>query len=166
MVSKMVYCTVDSPVGRLLIVGDFSGLRLIRFPNRLRPGEPEAHWEENPKPLREAVSQLNAYFDGTRRSFDLTLAPEGTLFQLTVWEALSRIPYGETISYGQLADTIGKPGAARAVGGAVGKNPLPIVLPCHRVIGADGSLTGFGGGLDRKTALLSMEKRWVNRGSV
>ncbi|MDZ7696095.1 MAG: methylated-DNA--[protein]-cysteine S-methyltransferase [Deltaproteobacteria bacterium] len=160
MSNKIAYTEWDSPVGRLLIAGDFSGLRLIRFPNRLRPGEPEAHWEKNPGPLREAVSQLNAYFDGTRRSFNLPLAPEGTPFQLTVWEALSRIPYGETVSYGQLADTIGKPRAARAVGGAVGKNPVPIVLPCHRIIGADGSLTGFGGGLDRKTALLSMEKKY------
>lgn len=157
----MVYCELDTPVGRLLIAGDRSGLRLIRFPNRIRSGEPSALWEEHPGSLHEVISQLTAYFAGGRQSFDLRLAPRGTPFQLTVWEALSRIPYGETLSYGALAEKIGKPGAARAVGAAVGRNPLPIVLPCHRVIGSDGTLTGFGGGLDRKRMLLSLEKRFT-----
>ncbi|MFO7985391.1 MAG: methylated-DNA--[protein]-cysteine S-methyltransferase [Desulfatiglandaceae bacterium] len=157
----MAYTEWDSPVGRLLIAGDKFGLRLIRFPNRIRKGEPGIHGEENPEPLREAISQLDAYFEGRCRSFDLNLSPEGKPFQLTVWKALSQIPYGETLSYGKLAEKIGKPGAARAVGGAVGRNPLPIILPCHRVIGSDGSLTGFGGGLDRKRALLSLEKRFT-----
>ncbi|MEJ2586775.1 MAG: methylated-DNA--[protein]-cysteine S-methyltransferase [Deltaproteobacteria bacterium] len=160
MRKEMVFCTMDSPVGRLLIAGNKDGLKLIRFPNRVRPGEPGANWKKDPKPLRRVVSQLDAYFDGTRRSFDLKLALEGTPFQMSVWRILSHIPYGETLSYGELAHKIGKPGAARAVGGAVGKNPLPIVLPCHRVIGSNGSLTGFGGGLDRKKALLSLEKRF------
>ncbi|MFP4088433.1 MAG: methylated-DNA--[protein]-cysteine S-methyltransferase [Desulfobacteraceae bacterium] len=161
MNEDMVYCRIDSPVGRLLIAGDDAGLRLIRFPNRIRNGEPGILWKKNPEPLREVILQLEAYFNGTRRTFDLHPAPEGTPFQLTVWKALSHIPYGETLSYGELAEKIGKPGAARAVGGAVGRNPLPIVLPCHRVIGSDGSLTGFGGGLDRKRALLSLEKRFT-----
>ncbi|MCF8120081.1 MAG: methylated-DNA--[protein]-cysteine S-methyltransferase, partial [Deltaproteobacteria bacterium] len=151
MNEDLVYCRIDSPVGRLLIAGDDEGLRLIRFPNRIRKGEPDIHWEENPEPLSEVILQIHAYFEGRRRIFDLNLAPEGTPFQLTVWKALSQIPYGETLSYGELAEKIEKPGAARAVGGAVGRNSFPIVLPCHRVIGSDGSLTGFGGGLDRKS---------------
>lgn len=159
----MFFYTMDSPMGRLLLAGNEDGLRLIRFPNRVRPGEPKANWRKDPEPLREAMSQLDAYFDGRRRSFDLKLALEGTPFQMSVWRALKEIPYGETLSYGELAEKIGRPGAARAVGGAVGKNPLPIVLPCHRVIGSNGSLTGFGGGLDRKKALLSLEKGFSTR---
>jgi methylated-DNA-[protein]-cysteine S-methyltransferase len=108
-------------------------------------------------PLTEARRQLEAYFAGELREFDLPLAPEGTDFQLRVWEQLRAIPYGETISYGELARRVGDPGAARAVGLANGRNPLPVIVPCHRVIGADGSLTGFGGGLDRKRRLLELE---------
>ena len=108
-------------------------------------------------PLAEARIQLDAYFAGDLRVFDLPLAPAGTDFQLRVWNELTRIPYGETISYGELARRVGDPGAARAVGLANGKNPLPVIVPCHRVIGADGSLTGFGGGLDRKRRLLELE---------
>mgnify|MGYP006291060193 FL=1 len=163
MSESMVYTELASPVGRLLIAGDKFGLRLIRFPNRIRKGEPDIHWEEKPEPLSEVISQLHAYFEGRRRTFDLNLAPEGTPFQLTVWKALSQIPYGETLSYGELAKKIEKPGAARAVGGAVGRNPIPIVLPCHRVIGSDGSLTGFGGGLDRKKRMLSLEQQVLGR---
>ena len=108
-------------------------------------------------PLAEARIQLEAYFAGDLRVFDLPLAPEGTDFQLRVWKELSKIPYGETISYGELARRVGDPGAARAVGLANGANPLPVIVPCHRVIGADGSLTGYGGGLDRKRRLLELE---------
>ena len=111
----------------------------------------------NAPPLTDARIQLEAYFVGKLRAFDLPLAPEGTEFQLRVWSELSKIPYGETISYGELARRVGDPGAARAVGLANGKNPLPVIVPCHRVIGADGSLTGFGGGLDRKRRLLELE---------
>jgi methylated-DNA-[protein]-cysteine S-methyltransferase len=107
--------------------------------------------------LRDARRQLEAYFDGTRREFDLPLAPRGTQFQLAVWQSLRGIPYGDTISYAQLAQRIGKPNAMRAVGAANGRNPLPIVVPCHRVIGANGDLTGFGGGLPTKRFLLELE---------
>jgi methylated-DNA-[protein]-cysteine S-methyltransferase len=108
-------------------------------------------------PLDEARRQLEAYFAGELREFDLPLAPEGSEFQLRVWEQLRAIPYGETISYGELARRVGDPAAARAVGLANGRNPLPVIVPCHRVIGADGSLTGFGGGLERKRRLLELE---------
>jgi methylated-DNA-[protein]-cysteine S-methyltransferase len=108
-------------------------------------------------PLDEARRQLEAYFAGELRDFDLPLAPEGSEFQLRVWEQLRAIPYGETISYGELARRVGDPAAARAVGLANGRNPLPVIVPCHRVIGADGSLTGFGGGLERKRRLLELE---------
>ena len=107
--------------------------------------------------LRETHAQLDDYFAGKRRTFDLPLAPRGTEFQCGVWRTLATIPYGETISYAQLATRVGKPSAMRAVGAANGRNPLPIVLPCHRVIGSDGSLTGFGGGLPTKQFLLSLE---------
>ena len=107
--------------------------------------------------LRETHAQLDDYFAGKRRTFDLPLAPRGTEFQCGVWHTLAMIPYGETISYAQLATRVGKPSAMRAVGAANGRNPLPIVLPCHRVIGSDGSLTGFGGGLPTKQFLLSLE---------
>ncbi|MBI5502652.1 MAG: methylated-DNA--[protein]-cysteine S-methyltransferase [Deltaproteobacteria bacterium] len=123
------------------------------------PGSPRsrAGWTRDPKAVLDAARQLSQYFAGKRKTFDLQLAPEGTPFRRATWRALEKIPYGETISYGQLARRIGKPAAARAVGAAVGANPLAIVIPCHRVIGADGSLTGFGGGLPIKRALLQLE---------
>ncbi|MDR0840442.1 MAG: methylated-DNA--[protein]-cysteine S-methyltransferase [Christensenellaceae bacterium] len=108
--------------------------------------------------LQEACAQLQAYFSGARKVFDLPLAPRGTAFQRAVWDGLLRIPYGETVAYGQLAASLGRPNAARAVGGACGKNPIAIVIPCHRVVGANGALTGFGGGLAWKTRLLDVEK--------
>lgn len=109
--------------------------------------------------LAEAASQLDAYAAGERTSFDIALAPRGTPWQRAVWQALLAIPYGETCSYGALAARLGRPGSARAVGAAVGRNPLTILIPCHRVLGADGSLTGFAGGLERKRALLAIERR-------
>jgi methylated-DNA-[protein]-cysteine S-methyltransferase len=114
-------------------------------------------WQENPRSLREAARQLEEYFAGQRRDFELDLAPEGTPFQRRVWQALETIPYGETWSYGELARTIGKPSASRAVGAANGRNPISIFIPCHRVIGADGSLTGYGWGTDIKARLLALE---------
>ncbi len=108
--------------------------------------------------LKEAARQLDEYLQGERRAFDLPLAPAGTAFQVRVWEALSKIPYGETTSYGKLAAEIGKPGGARAVGMANNRNPIPVFIPCHRVVGADGSLTGYGGGLPIKEKLLALEK--------
>ena len=153
----MYYAWTESPVGRLLLAGTdtLSFIAFSRGPKRIAP---KADWDASDAPfLRQAAAQLGEYFQGTRRAFDLDLEPAGTPFQLQVLDALSTIPYGETRSYGEIAAQIGKPGAVRAVGAANGRNPLPIVIPCHRVIGADGSLTGFGGGLDTKRYLLELE---------
>lgn len=153
----MYYSHMDSPIGRLLLAGDEGGLRLISFPTGSRTRSVEPGWTENETPFVETKRQLAAYFAGTLTEFDLPLAPQGTPFQLSVWRALRQIPYGETVSYGAIAEAIGRPNASRAVGAANGANPLPIVVPCHRVIGSTGKLTGFGGGLDTKAALLALE---------
>lgn len=153
----MYYCYMQTPVGKLLLAGDEQGLRRVDFQDGPHPAKPQQGWQENEKPFRETIAQLRKYFSGERRSFDLPLAPEGTEFQLKVWRALRAIPYGETRSYGELARRIKRPQASRAVGAANGQNPLPIIVPCHRVIGADGSLTGFGGGLKIKQQLLELE---------
>ena len=118
---------------------------------------PAPEWREDATPFVRVLAQLDEYFSGARHAFRLPLAPAGTAFQLAVWEALRAIPYGQTVSYTELARRLGNAGSARAVGLANGANPLPIIVPCHRVIGADGSLTGFGGGLHIKRALLSLE---------
>jgi methylated-DNA-[protein]-cysteine S-methyltransferase len=144
-------------VGRLLLAGDAAGLRILSFQDGRRPLTPGVDWQSVTTPFREAMEQLEAYFAGKLRRFDLLLAPAGTTFQREVWGTLQTIPYGETLSYGELARRIGKPNAFRAVGAANGRNPLPIIIPCHRVIGANGSLTGFGGGLPVKRALLAIE---------
>lgn len=149
---------VDSPVGRLFVAASDAGLHAIEFPDNRHPVRRGQDWREGEHVLLHAArKQLREYFDGKRRAFDLPLAPRGTDFQCSVWKALARIPYGETVSYAQLAQRVGKPTATRAVGAANGRNPLPIVLPCHRVIGADGGLTGFGGGLPTKQFLLKLE---------
>lgn len=153
----MYYCYMNTPVGKLLLAGDEHSLRHIDFQDGPHPAKPGADWQEDAKPFRRVIQQLKEYFAGKRQSFDLELAPAGTPFQLKVWRALRRIPYGSTWSYGQLAQRVGNPKAARAVGAANGQNPLPIVVPCHRVIGANGSLTGFGGGLSIKQKLLELE---------
>ena len=158
----MYWHEMKSPVGPLLLAGDGSHIKLIYFQSGPRARRPERTWVADPRPFEAAVAQLTEYFSGERKTFDLALAPEGTGFQRTVWQSLTRIPYGETISYGELARRIGKPQASRAVGLANGANPLPIVVPCHRVIGADGSLTGFGGGLDIKRKLLALEREAWN----
>lgn len=119
----------------------------------------DPEWREDKEPLREVIRQLRAYFARELETFDLTLAPEGTHFQRDVWNHLRGIPYGETISYGELAKRVGNPKASRAVGAANGQNPIPIIIPCHRVIGSDGKLTGFGGGLPIKEKLLALEQR-------
>ncbi len=151
----------DTPIGTLRIVGDESGVERIDLPNAAA-GDPHPEWRERrrslPRPLREAKRQLLEYFGGERREFDLPIAPAGTTFQQRVWSELRRIPYGETTSYGELARRIGKPTASRAVGAANGRNPLAIVVPCHRVIGANGALVGYGGGLPVKEALLALER--------
>lgn len=155
----MQYSYLESPVGPLLIAGDASALRIIRFPVNGAAVRPEAGWAQaSPRgALADAVAQLREYFLGQRREFDLPLEPQGTAFQRSVWRSLSEVPYGVTISYGKLAARVGKPKASRAVGQANGKNPLPIVIPCHRVISGDGSLGGFGGGSQTKITLLAIE---------
>jgi methylated-DNA-[protein]-cysteine S-methyltransferase len=154
----MYYRMIDSPIGPLTVAGSggtLSHLRMIdqtHEPNR-------ADWVRDDRILPDVVNQLDAYFAGTLNEFDLALDLGGSAFQQRVWNALRTIPYAETRSYGQIAIQIGAAGAARAVGLANGRNPISIVVPCHRVIGAAGSLTGYGGGLDRKRTLLQLEKR-------
>jgi methylated-DNA-[protein]-cysteine S-methyltransferase len=150
------FTRIESPVGELLVTADAAGaLTRLHFPGR--PRALPADWTRNEEPFAEVRRQLDAYFAGELEDFDLRLAPSGTRFQLQVWSALRAIPYGATASYGEIARTVGQPGAARAVGGANNRNPIAIVVPCHRVIGASGSLTGYGGGLDRKRRLLALE---------
>lgn len=153
----MRYCEMSTPIGRLLLAGDGGRLRRVSFENGLHPAEVGERWQRTEEPFREAIAQLDAYFEGRLRRFDLALAPEGTPFQREVWSALTDIPYGETVSYSELARRLGRPAASRAVGAANGRNPIPIIVPCHRVIGANGSLTGFGGGLGIKRRLLELE---------
>ncbi len=145
--------TFETPIGPLTLHAHDGALTGVWMQDA--KGAPE-RLDDRP-PLAEARRQFEAYFAGELTAFELPLAPEGTPFQLRVWDELRRIPYGETISYGELARRVGKPSAARAVGLANGRNPLPIVVPCHRVIGADGALTGFGGGIERKRRLLELE---------
>ena len=156
------YHDFDTPIGALRVVGDDQRIVRVDLPNAAAHA-PDPAWQEQrralPAALRAAKRQLAEYFNGARRDFDLPLAPDGTVFQRRVWDQLRRIPFAETISYGELALRIGKPTASRAVGAANGRNPLAIVVPCHRVIGADGALTGYGGGLPIKEALLALERR-------
>jgi methylated-DNA-[protein]-cysteine S-methyltransferase len=152
------FTRAPSPLGPLLLVGTEDALTSIWLPSGRDRLEPDPGWIESAAPFAEAVRQLGAYFAGRLRQFDLPLAPEGTAFQQRVWRALLDIPYGETVSYGELARRIGRPSAVRAVGAANGQNPLSIVIPCHRVIGSDGRLVGYGGGLPAKSALLALEQ--------
>jgi methylated-DNA-[protein]-cysteine S-methyltransferase len=153
------YVIVDSPIGRLLLRTDGDSLTglYMDVPGRPFPGMTDVEEDANAGPLPEAVRQLEEYFAGNRRDFDLPLCLNGTEFQQRVWRALTEIPFGDTWSYGELAKWIGNPSASRAVGLANGRNPISILVPCHRVIGADGSLTGYGGGLQRKQWLLAHE---------
>jgi methylated-DNA-[protein]-cysteine S-methyltransferase len=153
------YTQIESPIGPLLLAADEAGLREILFVNGRHPAQPEPSWKEDRALHSETIRQLQAYFAGNLENFDLQLAPEGTPFQLGVWRRLCDIPYGETISYGELASRMGNPKASRAVGLANGSNPIPIVIPCHRVIGSNGKLTGYGGGLPIKEKLLALERR-------
>ena len=153
----MRYTLMPSPVGTLLLAGQGNALALIRFGADDPAQGPDPAWVRGDDAFAAAKAQLAEYFDGRRRHFDLPLRPTGTPFQLAVLEALQTIPYGETKSYAAIAAQIGRPRAVRAVGAANGRNPLPIVIPCHRVIGSDGSLTGFGGGLAAKRHLLALE---------
>jgi methylated-DNA-[protein]-cysteine S-methyltransferase len=157
MMDGVRYRTMESPVGRLTLAGTGGRLQHLRMVDQTY--EPDrADWALDDSAFEDAVTQLQEYFRGARQAFDLELDLVGTGFQQRVWTALLTIPYGETRSYGQIARQIDAPGAFRAVGLANGHNPIGIIVPCHRVIGANGSLTGYGGGLDRKRMLLGMEK--------
>ncbi len=151
---------IDSPVGPLDLIADADGaLTHLLFPGERHAALRDPRLRRDPGPFAEVISQLGEYFAGERTRFDLALAPAGTPFQQAVWAALRTIPYGETRTYTEQAVAVGRPSAVRAVGAANGRNPIAIVVPCHRVVGADGSLTGFGGGIDRKRWLLGHERQ-------
>ena len=153
-----MYCTkFQSPLGPLLLAANDRGLCLLSFAASKRAILPQPDWTQDKAPFEEAILQLQAYFHGELKEFDLPLNLEGSTFQLRVWQSLRAIPFGETISYGELAQRIGQPKAARAVGLANSLNPIPIIVPCHRVIGSNGNLTGYGGGIRIKEKLLSFE---------
>ena len=154
LLPTLAWTVCESPLGPLTLVGDDDGLRALYFPGRSDPLDEAAR---DSAPFADAIGQLEEFFAGRRRRFDLPLRLDGTPFQRRVWAALRAIPFGATRSYGALADEIGRPDRVRAVGAAVGRTPVPIIVACHRVIGADGSLTGYGGGLQRKQALLDLE---------
>jgi methylated-DNA-[protein]-cysteine S-methyltransferase len=153
----MAYCEISTPVGPLRLAGDDEGLREISFlgGNRRPASAPAGPLSR--EPFRDVIGELDDYFAGRLTRFHARLAPRGTPFQLRVWSLLQEIPYGETTTYAGIARRLGQPNACRAVGAANGRNPIPVIIPCHRVVGADGSLTGFGGGLDIKRALLRLE---------
>jgi methylated-DNA-[protein]-cysteine S-methyltransferase len=153
----MYYCHFETPIGELLLAGNTDALSMIGFPKGSMRRDPEPDWIYNEEPFQKVCTQLTEYFAGERKDFDLPLSLSGTEFQVSVLEALQQIPYGETTSYGAIAKQIGRPKAVRAVGAANGRNPIPIIVPCHRVIGSSGDLTGFGGGLDTKAELLRLE---------
>ena len=148
-----------SPVGKLLLVGDGENMTHLGFPSGKMQLKQEQNWTKDRSSFKRTINQLEAFFEGELKNFDLPLALTGTPFRKSVWAGLMDIPYGETWSYSQLANHIGAPNACRAVGSANGVNPIPIVVPCHRVIGSNGSLTGFGGGLKTKEFLLELESK-------
>lgn len=153
----MFYRYHDSPIGRLLLAADERGLQQLLMDIDGKPWRIAENWRSATGELDEVCKQLDEYFAGSRQRFELRLAPQGTAFQLAVWQALQQIPYGQTSSYSALAAEIARPTAVRAVGAANGANPIAIIIPCHRVIGRDGSLTGYAGGLPRKALLLTLE---------
>jgi methylated-DNA-[protein]-cysteine S-methyltransferase len=157
--SALLYTRMDSPIGELLLTGDGHALRGLHMMQGRRPVAMGADWLQADHAFEEVCAQLTDYFAGRRTSFDVPLQLEGTAFQREVWGGLLEIDYGETISYGELARRIGRPRAVRAVGLANGRNPIAVIVPCHRVIGADGTLTGYGGGLESKRLLLDLESR-------
>ena len=164
--STMFFSTVPSPVGRLTMLGEGEDLVGLYFDHDPEATKARAGAVRDDRHLQRAAAELEEYFAGARTRFDLPLAPRGTEFQKAVWRALVRIPFGETATYGQIARSIGQPAASRAIGGANHRNPIAIVIPCHRVIGADGSMTGYGGGLDRKRLLLDLEARVASSGQL
>ena len=154
---KLAYCYIESPVGNLLAAREEETLHYLSFPSGKTTIKPAESWIKDSSGFEHLRSQLTAYFNGDLQSFDLRLQLNGTEFQKTVWRALQEIPFGQTMSYGALAKRVGNPKASRAVGAANGANPIPIIIPCHRVIGSNKSLTGFGGGLATKEFLLKHE---------
>jgi methylated-DNA-[protein]-cysteine S-methyltransferase len=159
--NSIYYTRIESPLGPLLLAGDDAGLQQIVFASEGKRAQPKPDWQQDASRFSQVITQLEKYFAGQLETFDLPLAPQGTPFQQKVWSELCIIPYGETISYGELASRIGNPKASRAVGLANGSNPIPIIIPCHRVIGSNGKLTGYGGGLDIKEKLLALEKKQI-----
>lgn len=157
MQAPLAYTIAESPVGPILLAGDGAALHYVSFSTGHKSFGPRPGWQADPAPFAEAIRQLAAYFDGTRRIFDIPLAINGSPFEREIWDILRTIPFGQTRSYGSIARQMGDITLSRAVGTANGNNPLPIVIPCHRVIGADGSLTGFGGGIETKRFLLRLE---------
>lgn len=158
MDTELCHAVVATPIGPLTLVASPAGLREVRFPNGRPLGPADGPLRPDHRVLATAGRQLGEYFDGSRLHFDVALDPRGSPFQLAVWWALATIPYGETVSYGEQARRLGHDGKARAIGAANGSNPLPLVLPCHRVVGSDGRLVGFGGGLPLKAWLLHHER--------
>ena len=153
------YGFYDSPCGRMLLVANGEGLAGVYFDRQKYRPSVDAQWREDPRhpTLGQAKGELAEYFGGERKRFDTSLAPEGTPFQRSVWKAISTVGFGETITYGELARRAGHPGSARAAGAATGRNPIGIIVPCHRIVGSNGDLTGYAGGLSRKRALLALE---------
>jgi len=166
MKSTTFSTTLSSPVGRLTLVGEGDDLVGLYFDKDPLAATMRAGAVKDDGRLRPAVTQLQEYFAGERTRFDLSLVPPGTAFQKKVWDALRRIPFGATATYGEIARAIGRPDASRAVGGANHRNPIAIIIPCHRVIGADGTMTGYGGGLPRKRILLDLETRTAASGQL
>lgn len=154
---RTYFSTMDSPIGEILLVGDGESLTRLAMEEQKYFSGIQDNWQRNDKMFQDIRDQLEAYFAGKLQDFDVQIAPDGSEFQLKVWQALRDIPYGKTESYGSLAQRIESPNAARAVGLANGHNPISIIVPCHRVIGADGKLTGYGGGIERKRWLLEHE---------
>jgi methylated-DNA-[protein]-cysteine S-methyltransferase len=152
------YTTVDSPIGELLLLGDDRRLRGLYMQDGRKPARVAVDWEPDASAFTDTIAQLDEYFDGRRTTFELSLDMRGSPFEQRVWRALQDIPYGKTASYGEVAQRVGQPSAARAVGLANGRNPIAVIVPCHRVIGANGTLTGYGGGLERKQLLLELEQ--------
>lgn len=160
------YSIVESPLGRILIAGSGHGIRTVSFLDGTAPVHISSDWMLSPESFRNAEEQLTAYFRGALREFDVELDLEGTEFQIEVWNELRRVPYGRTSSYTEIAAAIGRPKAVRAVGAANGANPVPVFIPCHRILGSDGRLTGYRGGIDIKRRLIELEQRAAERSRV
>lgn len=156
--AALLYSTIASPLGELLAVGDGESLRALRLQAGSCPGKIDEGWRRADQAFAGVRDQLDQYFAGERSVFELALAPGGTAFQGRVWRELQRIPYGQAISYSELARRVGRPSAPRAVGAANARNPISIVIPCHRVVGSGGALTGYAGGIERKRRLLELER--------